>query len=501
MPTATHLAAEQPGGLTETASHAASKAVSGADSGSGSPRLGSVLGIWLAAIGFVIGSRVISDNSFLTHLATGRLILDEGSIPRVDPYSFTAAGEPWVVQSWLVSVIYATGLELGEWTLRVMHGLLAAVASFSIWRLTEPAKNLLIRFVLVGLVVILAATLWSPRPLLFAVVCFVAVQLALEEKLRPVFLLPIMWVWVNSHGSFPMAGVLAGTTMVGAYLDTRKMPITEVRVLGYVTLGTALGAINPLGLKLLWFPVQLLRQGNEKLHNVVEWQPLGFEHPTVLWPLAALAGFLAIAVVQGARWRSVIPSAVFLMAALMAFRNAGMAGLVLSVAVAAWLPDPGGTLRADTRSGVSKVLGVAGATFAIGGLAIALNQGAFGLTSYATDELTWLDERGLVANPDVHLIHEVPTGNLITLQHGSDASVFFDDRFDMYPIEMSRAFDTLISNNEADFAQTLKTYEADVVLWSVDTPFSQWISSDSGWDVVLVGDDFVVACRVGFDCS
>ncbi len=468
---------------------------------SGAPRLGAVLGVWMAAIGFVIGSRVISDNSFLTHLATGRLILDEGSIPRVDPYSFTAAGEPWVVQSWLVSVIYAAGLDLGEWTLRVMHGLLAAVAAFNIWRLSEPAKNLIVRFVLVGLVMVLAASLWFPRPLLFAVVCFVAVQLALEGKLAPALLVPIMWVWVNSHGSFPMAGVLAGTTMVGAYLDTRKMPALEVSVLGYVTLGTVLGAINPLGPKLLWFPVQLLREGNEKLHNVVEWQPLGFEHTMVLWPLVALSALLALAMFRGARWRSIVPSAVFVLAALLAVRNAGMAGLVLSVAVAAWLPDPGGTLRADTRSLMTKALGVTAVTFAVVGLAVALTQGAFGLKSYPLDELAWLDERDLVANPDVRVIHEVPTGNLLGLQHGRDANVFFDDRFDMYPLELNQAYDTLVADNEDDFAQTLATYEADVVVWSIDNPFSDWIVADPNWDLVLTGEDFVVACRADFDCS
>src|SRR5690348_7781337 len=35
------------------------------------------------------------------HLATGRYILDTGSIPRADMFSFTAFGRPWVSYSWL----------------------------------------------------------------------------------------------------------------------------------------------------------------------------------------------------------------------------------------------------------------------------------------------------------------------------------------------------------------------------------------------------------------
>ncbi len=64
-----------------------------------------VLGVGFAVWGLSIGIDQISDNSFFTHLATGRLILSSG-IPHHDVYSFTAAGDPWVVQSWLASVLY-----------------------------------------------------------------------------------------------------------------------------------------------------------------------------------------------------------------------------------------------------------------------------------------------------------------------------------------------------------------------------------------------------------
>ena len=465
------------------------------------PRLGRVLGIWFAAIGFVIGSRVISDNSFFTHLATGRLILAEGSVPQADPYSFTAAAEPWVVQSWLVSVIYAVGLGIGDWTLRVMHGVLAAAAAFGLWRLTESTKNILLRVLVVGLAMGLAASLWVPRPLLFAVVGFVAVQLVLDGKLKPIWLVPIMWVWVNSHGSFPMAGVLAGTTMVGAFLDSRKVPSHEVKVLAYVTLGTALGALNPIGFKLLWFPVELLSQSTEKLHNVTEWQPLGFGHPTVLWPLVALCGLMVWAVVRGARWRELVPVAVFTMAAFMALRNAGMAALVLTAAVAPWLPELGGTLRSDTRSVLSKALGVVAIAFGLIGLAAPFVQGAFDLQTYPDDEISWLEDRGLIGNENINVIAEVKTGNLLTLRYGAEARVFFDDRFDMYPLSINQDYDLLIGTDTQAFAEVLDRYEADVVLWEADQPLTDWLISEPGWVLGTRSQGQVVLCRSGIGCE
>lgn len=61
--------------------------------------VGGAAALW----GLAIGLRPLSDNSALTHLATGRLIIEGWSIPRRDPFSFTASEHPWTVSSWLAS--------------------------------------------------------------------------------------------------------------------------------------------------------------------------------------------------------------------------------------------------------------------------------------------------------------------------------------------------------------------------------------------------------------
>src|ERR1700704_3874226 len=114
------------------------------------PSLLGVVGAAVVLWGLATGLRPLFDNSFLTHLATGRLILDHG-IPRADPYSFTAPGHPWVVQSWLPSVVYA-GLErhVGEGSLVVLHGAQTALLALLAWRLTRPAGSLIARIVAVS---------------------------------------------------------------------------------------------------------------------------------------------------------------------------------------------------------------------------------------------------------------------------------------------------------------------------------------------------------------
>ena len=46
-------------------------------------------------------------NDLFIHLTTGGLILDECRVPRVDRYSFTAAGERYVAHEWLAASFYA----------------------------------------------------------------------------------------------------------------------------------------------------------------------------------------------------------------------------------------------------------------------------------------------------------------------------------------------------------------------------------------------------------
>ena len=54
---------------------------------------------------------------FWWHLKMGEIIATTGSIPRVDLFSFTAAGKPFVVQNWLAELIFYTTYKLGGFPL------------------------------------------------------------------------------------------------------------------------------------------------------------------------------------------------------------------------------------------------------------------------------------------------------------------------------------------------------------------------------------------------
>src|SRR5687767_7206738 len=108
------------------------------------PSLGTVCGQVVVLIAALIGTSELHDNSFLTHLATGRLLLDEGigqlwgGMP--DPYTFTSGGRNWVVQSWFASVLYAGAEDVaGAAGIRVLTALTCAALGALAWRLTRSA--------------------------------------------------------------------------------------------------------------------------------------------------------------------------------------------------------------------------------------------------------------------------------------------------------------------------------------------------------------------------
>lgn len=458
------------------------------------PTLATGVGLVLGLIGFVVGAEVITDNSLLTHLATGRLIVDQGSVPTTDPYSATAAGGDWTVQSWLASLVYALSADaIGAGSLRLIHGLAAAMVSLGVWRLVAPARQLIPRVSLAVIPLVLGAGFWSPRPLMFGLLGVVCVLLATERVVPPWTLVPAMWLWVNSHGSFPLAFVLLGALVVGRFLDERRAPLHELRVAAWAAGGALVAGVNPIGPAILWFPFHLLGR-REALEEVVEWEAPNFDGPSELLYLSLL-GLIVLAAKRGAPWRALLPSLGFLATGFLAIRNINVAVLVLVVLLAPSFRDWFGTLDGGGRGAVPRMLtAVAAVAFVVSGVAVTVSPGV-DLKAYPIDEVDELAARGLVADESVTLIHREAVGNYLGFRFGSDARVFIDDRFDFYPLDVTEDHLTLLYGG--DHGEILDRRDADVVLWEAEAVLADWLDERPEWDVISRSEDWLIACRVG----
>jgi len=443
-------------------------------------------------VAFIVGSRVISDNSFLTHLATGRLIFLDGRVPTSDPYSYLAADESWTVQSWLPSVLYHLINEsIGGWGIRSLHGLIAATLMFHLWKLLARAEQLVIRVFLAGACVLIGAFLWTPRPLLFGLLAMILLLRVAHRQLRMAIVLPVMYVWVNSHGSFPLAGVYLVLVLIGGWFDSRKFDPYKVKLLAVMVFSIAVAAINPVGWRLLWFPVHLLGR-REALESVAEWGAPTFTSPYE-WLFLGLLGLLIVAARRGASTQALLPAALFSVSALLAVRNLGFASIILVVSIAPYMRSLIGSVQGRGKSRLATVgLAVVGSCLAFALLDL-VSTSPVELGRYPVEEVDWLSDRSLVANEEVRIAQRDFVGNYITLEHGSDSRVFVDDRFDFYPQDVLDDHLDLVLGG--DYREIADRRSFNVVLWERESPFAYWLVESDDWDVVSSDEDWIVACR------
>ena len=449
------------------------------------PSLETLFVATFALLGLRLGLRPIGDNSFFTHLRTGIDIVDGLGIPRRDPFSFTAAGEPWVVQSWFASTVYGVVEAFsGRNGLVLVHGALYGLLGWlvaTLARTTSPLRTAVAAVLAVGI----GLAYWSPRPLAIALGAMALLVMAVERSWPAWLAIPLVWVWANSHGSF----VLGGVWLVAVVLAGRR---DAVRYLGWFVVGCVVAVVNPLGPRLLTFPLALLdKQPN--FTRVVEWRPpTNPINPMVVVALicvGATVGVVGWAVVRRRIGvREVLPLALFLAMGMLAQRNLAPAGIVAAPVLARALrPAIEGV---SSRSSINRAFaGVLGATAVLFVAVAATSARPFDLDEYPSRRaLRTASEAG-----DRLVTTDVVGGYRILLD-GRDAGVFVDDRYDMYPEQVIQDYLVLL-DGEDGWDDVLERYGADAVVWPKEEELVASMSRSSTWRRAFVEENWVVFVR------
>ncbi len=251
-----------------------------------------------------------TDPDLWWHMATGRYIVDTGAIPRVDPFSYTAAGKPWIAHEWLAEVVMYMLYRLG--------GYLALVLFFG--SMVTLAFGIVLRTLrLLGLKAVAAAAItfwaafmslfgWDVRPQIFSYLIFsLYLYLLLRSRKsadRWLWLLPcLMILWVNLHAGYVMGLVLLVLFLAGEAINQHSALSTqhsapstqnpELRTqnsaLGprrssfrsYLSVAVATVAatvVNPQGPAMLLYPLSYAGTQNASMKNITEWQSPDFHY-------------------------------------------------------------------------------------------------------------------------------------------------------------------------------------------------------------------------------
>jgi hypothetical protein len=446
----------------------------------------------LVLFGYRVGLTGISDNSTFLHLRTGIDMVRHWSIPRTDPYSFTAHGQPWVVQSWLAEAVYGAAYHfLGPHALLIVNGVIVALVAGVIATLARTGSAIR-TMATASLAVMAGAIYWAPRPLMFGLLALGLLILVVERRASPWWLLPIGWVWVNTHGSFPLGLAWLAARLVGEALDARRRPRwIEPYVVAFVA-ALALAAVNPLGPRLLSFPLTI-ESKSAVFRNVVEWRSPDFQTLQGFATLACLALVLLVLFQTKMRWADILPVVGFVALGLFSVRNIAPSAVVLAPALGRALAvrhvdEDGAGLRPAGSAGLNKaiagVLVAAALVFTVG----SQRANALDFSTYPTYAEEYMVTHGLL-DPAAHRIAAQDiVGCYLILLRGTSGRVFVDDRVDMYPVSVSNDYDTLL-HGDASSPSVLDRYHIDVVLWDRHLALPGVLRSTGGWRTVYPGPD------------
>jgi hypothetical protein len=451
------------------------------------PTMAGLFTLVFALGGWRSGLSRLSDNSFFWHLQTGRHILDHG-FPHRDIYSFTASGAPWVVQSWLAEVLYgALDRTVGPFGLRLLGALTGALVAGLAYRLAlRLGRDRLVAMGLTLAAIGASFTLWSERPLFLGILALVGLLWIVEvpdSRLgrRPLVAIPVLlWLWANVHGTFALGFAYLGLHLAGRWLEgSAPWRGREGLLFRGAVLAAVLCLVNPYGPALLLFPIELLQRG-DILRRVTEWRSPDFRSIQGLTFAAWLAVFVACLALGRSRptKRDVVVSVPFLLLALWAQRNIALAPLVgLPVAARA----VGRTVpRPEIPGRLNRPL--AGLVIALGAL-WAFEAAAtpdFAFDTYPVKAMRFADSQGLIGK---RLMSDDAWGGYIILRWWPRQLVFVDDRYDMYPTDITRDF-IRFSDGDRRWRTILDRYRIEVVVWPREATVVQLLEADPAWQLV-----------------
>ena len=264
--------------------------------------LAAVPAFWSFSYGITRGS------DFWWHLAAGRWTVEHGAIPRVDPFSFTAAGREWLNDAWLSDVIFSLwvgglGLySLAWWKWAVVIGafLLLMATLMRVYQVDGLAA-----FLACLLALATAAPFLDMRPQLYSCLGFVMVLALGFERSRGWWGVPVLFVvWVNLH-----AGVLLGLLCLPILFAPSLLGqdgADRRRALGVIGLSFVACLLNPSGLAVFSRPLRYALDPTSPFRTIGEWQPPfrpgGIQAPVFPYLIGACA--IAVVVLVLAPWLS-----------------------------------------------------------------------------------------------------------------------------------------------------------------------------------------------------
>jgi hypothetical protein len=488
------------------------------------PSLAALLWAFVVA-GGVFGpdaARSISkDGDPALHILLGDLVRERGWVLPNEPTTFTADDEPFIAHEWLSEVAFSyadSALGLAGPLLLVT---LAAATTLALLmrRMREVGASPWPQVLFVVLAMIVMQQHLIVRPHVFAWLLALVWTIRLERlwageiswRRWLAWAVPLMVLWTNLHGSFPLAFVLMGLFGLAALLDAltgeeaeRARSLATFRrwvLLGLCVL--AASGLNPFGFALHLHVLEFASgAAGSVLGATREFRPPDFHHfgPRVFLADALLV--LALLILGRRRPATIewlLPLFLFAQA-LVSARNA-MLFAILSAPIAAARLEA--QLR-DARAGRSPAARAAAGLLASSERLMASDRrsgGALALALLLGVAVAWLRARGpeavdfdpglqpvgaleyVAAHPERfrgRMLNRYPWGGVVSYRLHPGHKTFINGFNDHYGPELLETY-LRVANLRDGWRDVLDRYRIEWVLFASDAALTRALLEEPGW--------------------
>lgn len=264
-----------------------------------------VVFIFVFGVAYYLGTKssVFGDGDVGWNIAAGQWMIEHGTIPYADPFSYTAFGKPWIAHEWLSEVLMALVFDAGSYTgLALLTATAVAltllVIALRLQRWMRPVE--MCTALMIIALALYPLTLARPLVLVWPMLALWMAELLRareEQRLPGWWLIPLLAIWVNMHASFAVGLGLAAMIGFEALVESGDRGRTFVQ---WGLYGCALGlaaCANPHGLSGALYPLGVFTSPTVNL--ISEFHATDFS-VWVAFEVAVMA-FIGIALFRGAR--------------------------------------------------------------------------------------------------------------------------------------------------------------------------------------------------------
>lgn len=243
-----------------------------------------LVSLFLSFIAILTTTKIFIDNDVFWHLATGKYIAENLSIPSTDIFGFVTSGMYWIPFEWGWDVINYLLFKAGDYTLvSIFRSIIIIIIFITALRFAKKLNIPVILTVLIGIILCFGMLVrFGERPYLISylfITVLIAILISVRQSgyksIKLLCILPFMFlIWANMHMGVVLGIGIFIIFIASEYLNTKinkKAPSPDFKkliIFFLLSAGTLL--INPFFINTFIYAYSHTQM--DSLENINEWR-------------------------------------------------------------------------------------------------------------------------------------------------------------------------------------------------------------------------------------